>query len=268
MCGKSISLEKVISILVVLSSLILLDATATFASDQWEQSLCSGFQAISKAFSGNWGLDVWSLDRSKIAVVTYLSTGEHNGYTNKEIFVLNVQSNAAPVNASAHLAPDENPAWSPDGRRIAFSSARNSTNEIFVMDSDGRNLVNLTHADKHSSMDNAYNPAWSPDGSRIAFESTVEGSHIAIFIMKADGQDVKNLSKAAGRNWTDMAPTWSPNSDRIAFLSQSGPNGFGLWVVNTDGSGLHCLVKEGLRRPRPLWSPDGKRMVFIYSIDG
>ena len=72
---------------------------------------------------------------------------------------------------------DWSPSWSPDGKRIVFSSGRDGNREIYVMDADGRNQLNLTNSPQGD-----YSPSWSPDGERIVFSSARE-----IYVMDADG---------------------------------------------------------------------------------
>ncbi|HEV2950753.1 MAG TPA: hypothetical protein VGZ51_01515 [Actinomycetota bacterium] len=119
-------------------------------------------------------------------------------------------------------SPDANewgPVWSPDGRRIAYSSDENGMPQLFVMDADGSNARQL------SDLWGEY-PAWSPDGSAIAFASSMGGStpfgdpDYDVWVMDADGSDETNLTAAPGSN--DMYPTWSPDGAWIAFESTRG----------------------------------------------
>jgi TolB protein len=71
-----------------------------------------------------------------------------------------------------HAAHDDSPPWSPDGKRIAFTSNRDGNYEIYVMNADGSEPRNLT---RHPGQDNF--AAWSPDGQRLAFISNRAGGH-------------------------------------------------------------------------------------------
>ena len=100
-------------------------------------------------------------------------------------------------------ARDGGPAWSPDGRRIAFASERNGTFEIYVMNADGSGQRSLTGASP------AFGPEWSPDGRKIVFFSDGE-----IYAMNADGSEQRRLTRDPGN---DFGPRWSPDGHMIAF---------------------------------------------------
>ena len=100
---------------------------------------------------------------------------------------------------------DDNPSWSPDGKRIAFDSFRNGAGgnkDIYVMDADGRNQRNLTN---HPDRDYGH-PSWSPDSKRIAFVSNrTRDLNRDIYVMDADGGNPQNLTNNPG---DDEDPAW------------------------------------------------------------
>ena len=91
-----------------------------------------------------------------------------------------------------HPFEDNAPAWSPDGRRIAFYSSRGNLPGIFVMDVDGANLKRLTVGDHEY-------PTWSPDGTQIAIGMT--GFPPKIGVMKANGQGLKVIAEGVYPSW-------------------------------------------------------------------
>jgi len=147
------------------------------------------------------------------------------------------------------------PAWSPDGRQIAFASGNTG---IYVMDAYGRNTRRITSGDDH-------NPAWSPDGERIAFDRYAQplapSSRHDIWVVKADGTGEVPLTSAFS-NATYEEPAWSPDGRWIA-LSQLSGNDQTLLLVSPDGRESRVLGLGPLRMPEhPAWSPDSKRLAF------
>ena len=145
---------------------------------------------------------------------------------------------------------DSNPAWSPDGNRIAFASALTGRGDIYVMDASGQNIQLL-----YSSSANDYQPAWSPDGSRIAFVSERDGA-AEIYLMNADGSTPVRLTSDAGSN---TEPAWLPAGNRLVFVStRSGAPG--VYQMNPDGTGVSLLATEAVS---PASSPAGDELVAI-----
>jgi Tol biopolymer transport system component len=103
------------------------------------------------------------------------------------------------------------PAFSPDGKRIAFGSSRGGDYDIHVMDAAGDNVMRLT---KERGMD--LRPAWSPDGQRLAFTSNRDGNY-EIYVMKADGSDLRRLTENAER---DDYAAWHPDGRRLVIVAE------------------------------------------------
>ncbi|HEX2724067.1 MAG TPA: hypothetical protein VHM24_14210, partial [Gemmatimonadaceae bacterium] len=174
--------------------------------------------------------------------------------TNSEIY--SVKSNgSAPINLTASPGADLDPAWSPDGNRIAFASERDGDREIYVMNADGTGRVRLTN---HGGEDSR--PAWSPDGRRIAFVSNRDGNY-EIYVMNSDGTNVVRLTNRTGY---DGDPTWSPDGTKIAFASNYP--GTAIWVMNADGSNVVRLTTSPVSDRQPAWSPDGLNIAFSRDV--
>ena len=184
-----------------------------------------------------------------------------NGDT--EIF-LRPATGGPPRNLTRSPGPDGDPWWSPDGRRLAFSSQRSGNGDIYVMEADGSGVVRLTRTDE---IDNA--PRWSPDGSRILFKRWAGiGSEPTLFVMNADGSGEFDLSPGAG--WEDDG-AWSPDGRRIAFVStRNSVYSAQLHLIHADGSNLTLLGEELelVGSPsEPDWSPDGSQIAFWLRED-
>lgn len=147
------------------------------------------------------------------------------------------------------------PAWSPDGRRLAFTRRRGERSPVWTMNLDGTGLRRLTQ-----STETDQDPAWSPDGMTIAFTPIYPS---AIWLIDADGSNERQLTMPRGEG--DFQPDWSPDGHWIAF-SRATESGHDIHVVRSDGTGLRRLTKHNRHgNYDPAWSPDGKRIVFVSS---
>jgi Tol biopolymer transport system component len=123
-------------------------------------------------------------------------------------------------------AVESDPAWSPDGGRIAFYSNRTGNGEIFVMNADGSDAIQIT---SHPTED--LYPAWSPDGSRIVFIAERDNTR-EVYVAGSSGGAAQRLTT---NNIDEAYPSWSPDGTAIAFAGQQLGQG-GLWKIRADGS--------------------------------
>ena len=157
---------------------------------------------------------------------------------------------------------DFDPDLSPDGRRIVFRTnpGENDEADLWRIDADGDNLVNLTNDPTR----NNWSPAWSPDGTRIAFASTRDGGTLRVWTMDPDGGDLQAVTATHGEY-----PDWSPDGTRIVYAAPlRGSSGrYDLWTIAADGSGVATRVTDAPTTEfAPAWSPDGEWIA--YQSDG
>jgi TolB protein len=165
---------------------------------------------------------------------------------------------------------------SADGKKIVFTSSRDSDLEIYTMNSDGSGARRLTHTVGYDG-----GPFFSPDGNWIVYrahhptaadevaryksllaQDLVEPVLMDLYVMRADGSEQGAITHLGGASF---APSFFPDSRRIIFASNyqhSGSSEFELYVVNRDGSGLEPVTFTGGFSAFPQFSPDGKQLVF------
>jgi Tol biopolymer transport system component len=148
------------------------------------------------------------------------------------------------------------PAWSRDGTKIAFTSNRDGPTHIFVMNADGtgtRRVTNTQHTDDH--------PSWSADRRWIVFAR--EG---ALYRVRAGGGVATRVGKGFG---AAADPSYSPDGKLIAYdYRRPGSSIKEIYVMNADGTEIHQVTDLKQVSTYPAWSPDGKTLAFQFSISG
>jgi len=148
---------------------------------------------------------------------------------------------------------DGAPAWSPDGRQVAFYSEVNGqAADLYVINADGTGLRQLTN----TPVAEGY-PSWSPDGTHIAFESHTPDGNFDIYVMRADGSQVTRLTDHPMR---DVGPSWSPDGTRIVFMSDRDGQ-FHLYRMAAAGGPQEQLT-QGASDWFPQFSRDGSTVAF------
>jgi hypothetical protein len=148
--------------------------------------------------------------------------------------------------------------YSPDRTRIAFSSNRNGSFDLFVMEADGRNARRIT-----TDGGNESEPAWTPDGTAIVFTSTQPGSGSQLRSVLADGKDARLLTNSPGGN---TSPAVSPDGRSIAFVSAREGNQ-DIYLTDLSGSAPRRVTRTDARESSPRFLPSGE-LVYVAERGG
>jgi len=198
-------------------------------------------------------MPAWSPDQRTIAFTSY--RGATAGLYLRNIY----EGTETPV---ATKGTSYSAAFSPDGKKLAFSSsmAEDGNTDIFVMDLETRKIKRLTF---NAATETA--PSWSPTGREIAFTTDRLGTgNPQIYVMDAEGSNVRKVS--FGGNYHD-SPAWAPTSERIAFVSRVD-NTYDIYVLNLRTNQISKLTENRAFTESPSWSPDGRHVVFSSNISG
>ena len=198
----------------------------------------------------------WSPDGKRIAFRT--TRGESPaGVDPSNIFVINADGSGerqlTPPTRDLRASGGLFPAWSTRGDAIAFSNGFG----INLIRPDGTHLKRLGVAGECST--------WSPDGTQIMFCSNSanrgqSGDNWDVWIMNADGSDVRALTNNPGQDYPDA---WSPDGKRIAFFSRRASPGGDAFVMNADGSGVHRITHSPGAEAVNAWLPDDRLVVAM-----
>ncbi|MGQ9554913.1 MAG: TolB family protein, partial [Anaerolineae bacterium] len=197
-------------------------------------------------------------------------TSQRDG--NEEIYVMDYDG-ANQTRLTNNAARDRQPAWAPSGstvpnrtgQQVAFTSDRDGDDEIWLMNEDGTNPIQLTANVSISDSE----PSWSDMGTQIAFTSNGDGDN-DIYIMDADGTNVTPLEVVANTA-NDHQPAFSPDGTMIAFVSdRDGDDEIYLatWNPNTSAWDITPLTDNTASDTEPAWSPNGDQIAFTSDRSG
>lgn len=188
----------------------------------------------------------WSPDGSQIAFWS-----ERNGKGKGDVYLIGLDD-TEPMNLTdpneIDVIPYHSSPWSPDGTKLLFTSRRDDNWEIYSVNRDGTELLNLTRSPGTDGT-----PTWSPDGTKIIY--LTDGSSDSFSVMNSDGSGKATLFSLPANIDIDVAPPiWSPDGTQIAFASQQDSQ-YEVFVINVDGSGLRRLTDHPTWDYAPVWRP-------------
>jgi WD40-like Beta Propeller Repeat/Lysyl oxidase len=148
----------------------------------------------------------------------------------------------------SHFRRGSDPAWSPDGRRLAFvAPGAGGAGDVFVADADGKHKGRITRTDRVAEA----SPSWSPDGRHLVVE---RGGRL--IVLRADGGAERRLG-------VGLEPAWSPGGRRIAFT-----DGDNLYLVSAKGGRARQVTFAPGAQTAPTWAPDGRRLAYVSDETG
>ena len=196
------------------------------------------------------------------------------------LLLINADGSGQTVLTAGGNNRDANPAYSPDGSKIAFDRYIVGTGRtnIFLMNADGTNPVAVTLPGPLPNTNLDSDPTWSPDGKKLAFVSDRGGQRKKeIWVINVDGTGLVQLTTnvAIGSDsqgpfyaW-DVVPSWSPDGSRIVFASaRDAISSDEIYLMNPDGSNQARLTNNTLDDFNPTWSADSQKIAFFRNGSG
>ena len=149
------------------------------------------------------------------------------------------------------------PAWSSDGRYLAYTSYKEGKPDLFIK--------NLAEMQEISVTQNGVNitPAWAPDKFELAATLSFSGDQ-EIYLLTGTGKIIKRLTRMRG---SDISPTWSPDGKKMAFVSNRSGNPQ-IYIKDLASGKARRLTYQGNYNTQPSWSPRGDKIAYSSMVDG
>jgi eukaryotic-like serine/threonine-protein kinase len=209
----------------------------------------------------------WSPDGSQIVFISpcraRVDFYENNYYRDSSLYLINADgTDLRPLTTVP--GADIEPAWSPDGTRIAFTSLRDGRWEVYVITVENRTVIRLTTS-VGGNLEGSSQPAWSPSGNQIAYAVKRFGAY-QIWVMDDTGQNAVQIARSGTQLW-DYLPFWSPDGELIYFNQRNPPPVLVRpWLMNIRYEDRETNAPTRLDFPRPIedveFSSDGLWMIF------
>ena len=178
--------------------------------------------------------------------LVFTSTRDTFNPVNQEIYTIASNGSGLVARHTTNDAQDSDPAFSPDGNKIAFRSRRDNNSEIYLLTLGTLGLQRLTN---NPAPD--LSPNFSPNGSKIAFTSFRDGGNPEIYTMNANGTGQTRITNDPG---IDFDPAFSPDGSWIVFSETNGGNSE-IYTKKLDGTGAQRLTSTAEADVQPDWQP-------------
>jgi Tol biopolymer transport system component len=194
----------------------------------------------------------WSPDGGRIVFAHSTSEVSVEG-PEAGIYVMNMDGTSV-MRLSDH---GYQPVWSPNGDKIVFTSNRDGNDDIYSMEVDGANQINLTASAVHQEQ----MPVWSPDGNKLLFSSRASWDGASsIYVMNADGSQKTKLATKA----RVTSQPWSPDSSKIVYDTYD--TGVSFHIIGADSLNDMAISTGNIFHSMLVWSPDGSRLASNCTV--
>ena len=206
----------------------------------------------------------WSPDGAQIVFITPCrARGEFfdNTYNNSSLYIMNADGSGQ-KSLTTVPGSDYDPDWSPDGKRIAFTSLRDGQKDIYVLTLESGAIERLTTVTGDVQANSQ--PSWSPFGNQIAYTVKRVNTY-QVWVMSDNGQGNAQIARS-GQNFWDFLPVWAPDSETILFSQRDANVASRPWLLSIRYEDRESKDPTRLDLPRPIedveFSPDGSWLLF------